>query len=130
MKIKRFMKRNYKIFLLGLLLAVASCSFTTNKIETDGDSDKDEVLIELISFVLTQGHYSPKDINDEFSQEVYKDYLNGIDPRKRYFLKSDLKDFESSKNKIDDEILAHKIDFFNLTYNRLQERLKDIKKGV
>lgn len=121
------MKRNYKIFLLGLLLAVASCSFTTNKIETDGDSDKDEVLIELISFVLTQGHYSPKDINDEFSQEVYKDYLNGIDPRKRYFLKSDLKDFESSKNKIDDEILAHKIDFFNLTYNRLQERLEDTK---
>ncbi|MGO1585136.1 MAG: tail-specific protease, partial [Mesonia sp.] len=86
------MKRNYKIFLLGLLLAVASCSFTTNKIDTDQDSDRDQVLIELISLVLTRGHYSPKDINDNFSQEVYKDYLNGIDSRKRYFLESDLKD--------------------------------------
>lgn len=121
------MKRNYKIFLLGLLLAVASCSFTTNKIDTDQNSDKDEVLIELISFVLSRGHYSPKDINDDFSQQVYKEYLNGIDSRKRYFLKSDLKDFESSKSKIDDEILAHKIDFFNLTYNRLQKRLEDTR---
>jgi len=121
------MKRNYKIFLLGLLLAVASCSFTTNKIDTNKDSDKDEVLIELISFVLTQGHYSPKDINDEFSREVYKDYLNGIDARKRYFLKGDIKDFEAFKEKIDDEILAHKIDFFNLTYNKFQERMEDTK---
>lgn len=121
------MKRNYKIFLLGLLLAVASCSFTTNKIDTDQNSDKDEVLIELISHVLTRGHYSPKDINDDFSQQVYKEYLNGIDSRKRYFLKSDLKDFESSKYKIDDEILAHKIDFFNLTYNRLQKRLEETR---
>ncbi|MDQ7916213.1 carboxy terminal-processing peptidase [Mesonia sp. MT50] len=121
------MKRNYKIFLLGLLLAVASCSFTTNKIDTDQDSDRDQVLIELISLVLTRGHYSPKDINDNFSQEVYKDYLNGIDSRKRYFLESDLKDFESFEHEIDDEILGHKIDFFNLTYDRLQERMEDTK---
>ncbi|MDT0294159.1 carboxy terminal-processing peptidase [Mesonia ostreae] len=121
------MKSNYKIFLLGLLLAVASCSFTTNKIETNEDSDRDQVLIELITLVLTRGHYSPKDINDDFSQKVYKDYLNGIDSRKRYFLKSDIKDFRSSKNKIDDEILAHKIDFFNLTHDRLQKRMEDTK---
>ena len=119
------MKRNYKVFLLGLLLAVASCSFTTK--EFDANSDKDEVLIELISYVLSKGHYDPKKINDEFSGNVYKSYLTGIDARKRYFLKEDIEEFEQYEDQIDDQINAHKIDFFNLTYNKLQQRLEETK---
>ncbi|MBW2960445.1 carboxy terminal-processing peptidase [Mesonia aestuariivivens] len=119
------MKRNYKVFLLGLLLAVASCSFTTK--EFDPDSDKDEVLIELISFVLSKGHYDPKDIDDEFSKSVYKSFLNRIDARKRYFLKEDIKEFQKFEDKIDDQINAHQIDFFNLTYSKLENRLKETK---
>ena len=119
------MRRNYKVFLLGLLLAVASCSFTTK--EFDANSDKDEVLIELIAYVLREGHYDPKDINDNFSENVYTSYLNGIDARKRYFLAEDIKQFKKFKDKIDDQILAHKVDFFNLTYNKLQQRLEETK---
>ena len=119
------MKRNYKVFLLGLLLAVASCSFTTK--EFDANSDKDEVLIELISYVLSKGHYDPKNINDEFSGNVYESYLTGIDARKRYFLKEDIEEFEQYEDQIDDQINAHKIDFFNLTYNKLQQRLEETK---
>ena len=125
MNLNRFMKRNYKVFLLGLLLAVASCSFTTK--EFDEDSDKDEILIELISFVLSKGHYDPKDINDDFSEEVYKDFLNAVDPRKRYFLQEDMDVFEKYEDKIDDQINAHKIDFFNLTYTKIQQRLEETK---
>lgn len=117
------MKRNYKIFLLGLLLAVASCSFTTK--EFDADSDKDEVLIELISFVLSKGHYDPKDINDEFSEKVYHDFLSDLDPRKRYFLQEDLDSFDIYKDKIDDQIQNHKIDFFSVTYDKFQQRLAE-----
>tara|TARA_B100000929_G_scaffold290614_1_gene285060 strand:+ start:2620 stop:4773 length:2154 start_codon:yes stop_codon:yes gene_type:complete len=123
MNLKRFMKRNYKIFLLGLLLAVASCSFTTK--EFDADSDKDEVLIELISFVLSRGHYDPKDINDEFSEKVYHDFLSDLDPRKRYFLQEDLDSFDIYKDKIDDQIQNHKIDFFSVTYDKFQQRLAE-----
>ncbi|GGZ55941.1 tail-specific protease [Mesonia mobilis] len=111
--------------MLGLLLAVASCSFTTK--EFDANSDKDEVLIELISYVLSKGHYDPKNINDEFSGNVYKSYLTGIDARKRYFLKEDIEEFEQYEDQIDDQINAHKIDFFNLTYNKLQQRLEETK---
>ncbi len=125
MNLNRFMKRNYKVFLLGLLLAVASCSFTTK--EFDANSDKDEVLIELISYVLSKGHYDPKNINDEFSGNVYKSYLTGIDARKRYFLKEDIEEFEQYEDQMDDQINAHKIDFFNLTYNKLQQRLEETK---
>lgn len=127
MKFNGFMKKNFKIFLLGLLLAVASCSFTTKKIDTDTNSDKDEVLIELISFVLNRGHYDPKDVDDSFSKAVYEDYLQGLDPRKRYFLEKDIEEFQKYEDKIDDEINDHKITFFNLTHQRLLKRIEEAK---
>lgn len=120
------MKRNYKVVLLGLLLAVASCSFTTKSF--DPDSDRDEVLIELVSFVLSNGHYDPKDIDDDFSKAVYKDYLKSIDSRKRYLTQADIDEFVVYENLIDDEITNHSIDFFNLTYKRLQERMGEAQK--
>ena len=52
------MKRNPKILVVLLLMAVASCSFTTKSFD---DPDKDKVLIDLITYVLNQGHYDAKD---------------------------------------------------------------------
>ena len=63
------MKRNYKLLLLVLLLAFASCSFTTKKFS---DPDKDKLLVQLITYVLDQGHFSPKDLNDSFSEPRIK----------------------------------------------------------
>ncbi|PZD77763.1 carboxy terminal-processing peptidase [Mesonia sp. K7] len=119
------MKRNYKIFLLGLLLAVASCSFTTKKF--DPDSDKDEVLIELISFVLSRGHYSPKDINDNFSENVFERYVNALDPRKRYFIQEDIDKLKAYEHLIDDEIENHKIEFFKLSHQLITQRMEESK---
>ena len=76
------MKRNYKILVLVLLFAVASCSFTTKSFD---DPNKDKTLIELITYVLENGHYDAKDINDSFSKEVFEDYMEALDPLKRNF---------------------------------------------
>jgi len=111
------MRRNYKLLLLVLLLAFASCSFTSKTFEDD--PDKDKLLIRLISYVLEEGHYSPKDFNDTFSEEVFKDYLKQLDPFKRYFYESDIKEFEAYKDKLDDQIKNDDISFFDLTHQRL-----------
>ena len=118
------MKRNYNILLLTLLLAFASCSFTTKTFE---DPDKDKLLVQLITYVLEQGHFNPKVINDEFSQNVFQDYLNQIDPFKRYFYQSDINEFEAYKDEIDDQIIEYDVEFFNITYKRLLERISDSK---
>lgn len=118
------MKRNYKLFLLVLLLAFASCSFTSKTFE---DPDKDKLLIRLISYVLEEGHYSPKDFNDAFSEQVFEGYLKQLDPFKRYFYESDIKEFEKYKYKLDDQIKEDDITFFNLTHQRLLERIEESK---
>ncbi len=91
------MKRNYYLLMLAILLAFASCSFTS---KTFDDPDKDKILIQLITYVLDQGHFDPKDLNDEFSAEVYSDYLENLDPLRRYFYQSDINEFEGYKTLI------------------------------
>lgn len=117
------MKRNYNILLLTLLLAFASCSFTTKTI--DDDTDKDKALMELITMVLEQGHFQPKDINDNFSEAIFDEYINQIDPFKRYFYESDIKEFEKFKTELDDQIMAYDVSFFNLTHERLLKRMAE-----
>ncbi|MBR9914795.1 MAG: tail-specific protease [Algicola sp.] len=118
------MKRNYKLLLLVLLLAFASCSFTTKKFQ---DPNKDKLLIQLITYVLEQGHFNPQDINDGFSEEVFNDYLEQLDPFKRYFYASDIKEFEAYKDQLDDQIKAYDITFFNITHDRLLKRIAESK---
>ena len=116
------MKRNYKILMLVLLMAFASCSFTT---KTFNDPNKDKMLIQIITYVLERGHFDPKTVDDAFSQEVYADYLEGLDPLKRYFYESDIKEFDKYKNEIDDQLKSYDISFFKLTYDRLLERMEE-----
>ena len=118
------MKGKYKFLLLALLIAFASCSFTSKKFE---DPDKDKLLMQLITYLLDQGHFEPKDINDDFSFEVFEDYLNNVDQFKRFFYASDIKEFKAYQDKIDDQIKAYDVSFFNLTHQRLLQRIAEAK---
>ncbi|WP_459212690.1 carboxy terminal-processing peptidase [Aquimarina rhabdastrellae] len=117
------MKKSFLVVMLAVILAGASCSFTSKKFE--GDTDKDKLLIDLISYVLNKLHYDAKDVNDDFSKEVYKDYVDALDPLKRYFYASDIEDFKAYETLIDDQIINKDLTFFNLTYDRLQERMAE-----
>ena len=118
----RLMKKNFKLLMLAVFVAAASCSFTTKSFE---DPDKDKLLIDLITYVLEKGHYDAKQFDDSFSEAVYKDFINNVDPIKRYFLASDIAEFEQYKTSIDDQLLAKELDFFNLVYSRLDQRIKE-----
>ncbi|WP_027077029.1 carboxy terminal-processing peptidase [Maribacter antarcticus] len=118
------MKRNLVYISVGLLVAVASCSFTNKSFEND---DKDKLLLDLITYVLEKGHYEPKLINDDFSVSVFEDFIDVVDPTKRYFLASDIAEFEQYKFQIDDQIKNTDITFFNVVYARLMERMDDAK---
>jgi len=119
------MKNNFKILFLAVFVAVASCSFTTKEFN---DPDKDKLLLDLISYVIQKGHYDAKDIDDTFSASVHDNFIKGLDPLKRYFLASDIAEFSKYKTEIDDQIKNKDLSFFDLVYNRFQERMEDVKK--
>ena len=88
---------------------------------------KDKLLIEIVSYVLNKGHYSPSQINDQFSEEVFQNFLEGVDSRHLFFIQSDIDFFDSFKFKIDDQIKASKIEFFDLSHQRYLQRLDQVK---
>lgn len=116
------MKRNLVYVLAVLLISAASCSFTNKSFD---NPDKDKLLIDLITYVLENGHFDPKTFNDEFSQQVYDNYIESLDPLKRYFLQSDIEEFNKYRQAIDDQIKTSDISFFNLTYDRLMQRMDE-----
>ncbi|OIQ18205.1 carboxy terminal-processing peptidase [Lacinutrix sp. MedPE-SW] len=118
------MKRKYNILMLVLLLAFGSCSFTT---KVNNDPNKDKLLIQIITLALEQLHFQPKDFNDEFSKDVFNTYLNRIDPLKRFFLKSDIEEFKAFEKQLDNQLLEYDIAFFNLTNERLVQRMAEAK---
>ena len=79
----QFMKRNYKILLVIVALSVAFWSFIPRN---TSDPEKDKLLLELLTFVVERGHYEPSVIDDAFSKGIYKDYMEALDPSKRFFL--------------------------------------------
>lgn len=121
---ENMMKRNFKPLLLVLLLAFASCSFTTKKFQ---DPNKDKLLVQLITYVLEEGHFNPQELNDSFSEGVFYDYLEQLDPFKRYFYASDIEEFEAFKHDLDDQISAYDVSFFSLTHERLLKRIEESK---
>ena len=118
------MKRNYKIIVAVLALSLALWSFMPKQ---KGDPEKDKLLLELLTFVIEKGHYSPAAIDDTFSKGVYKEFLKALDPTKRFFLQSDIDEFSKYETELDDQIKNKELTFFDLTYTRLMKRIEESK---
>ena len=118
------MKKSLLIVLLGVMAGVVSCSFTS---KVEANPDRNKLLIDLISFVLEKAHYDAREINDDFSEEVFNQYIKSLDPQKRYFYKEDIEEFNQYKDLIDDQIKNKDLSFFELTNNRMQQRINETK---
>jgi carboxyl-terminal processing protease len=97
-------KRNLPIVLLvsalGIAIALKTFAFSTNP------PSKYERILRNLSELLEEIHYSPKNIDDQFSKEVFKKYLGEVDVEKKIFLKSDITELSRYQTQLDDEILG------------------------
>lgn len=124
-----FMKRNYKALVLMGVFAVALWGFMpkSEKISASADADKDKLLLELVIRVLEGGHYEHFSLDNDFSKGLYEDYLETIDPNKRFFIQSDIDEFSKYELLLDDQIRDRNVAFFELTYDRLMQRMEEAK---
>ena len=121
-----FMKRNFKLLLVVTFVSLSLLAFKSNFTSTS-DPEKDKLLIELLTFVLEKGHYNPATMDDEFSKGVYKDYIEALDPSKRFLLQADIDEFSKYELELDDQLSNKDLTFFDLTYTRLMQRIEESK---
>ncbi|PVD54301.1 tail-specific protease [Terrimonas sp.] len=116
-------------FLLVIVIAGVFVAFQTNGL--GNPPTKYEKILRQVGMMLEQGHYSPKKIDDGFSKEVFKKYLEAIDPEKQLFLQSDIDQLKKYEDKIDDEIHGAPLQSFyaieEVYKKRLQEYLSSYK---
>ena len=90
---------------------------------------KYEKILRNVGQMLTEAHYSPKAIDDNFSKEVFKKYLNDLDPDKDIFLMADYDALKKYETKIDDEIKGEApVEFFMAAGQFFNKRIEEAAK--
>lgn len=107
-----------KKFIPVLLILILGGLFIGYAVMGSGDKRNDdpkakyERILRNVGIVLEQGHYSPKKIDDNFSREVFKKYLETLDGDKFIFLQSDIDALKKYEDRIDDEIHGQPLQSF------------------
>ncbi|MDG4945119.1 carboxy terminal-processing peptidase [Weeksellaceae bacterium KMM 9713] len=113
-----------------ILLAILSMSFLVfcycSPLQL-GDDSKTKEIIKNVRRTLSYLHYSPQDVNDEFSQRVFDGYLQKLDPYKTYFKGKDIESFSQYKNKMDDFFNNEDLTFYHQSIDTLYNRVEELK---
>jgi carboxyl-terminal processing protease len=120
-KILDFMKRNYKLILIVILLAGAFFGFKQRQIA----EDKETAILQSSRKVIDYAHYHPAVMNDEFSEQVFDEFIKNLDPSKRFFTQTDIDSLNIFRDKIDDQIYNLSLDFYKKAYEIIKERQEE-----
>jgi carboxyl-terminal processing protease len=116
------------IYRSSILLVIIAGFFTFNHFKKDTSNPEREALIlnSILQFVK-QVHFEPKELDDKFSEFVFTQFLERLDPGKRYFTLEDISVLEAHKFSIDDQVKASSFEFFDLANSIVSNRIKQSK---
>jgi carboxyl-terminal processing protease len=111
---------NKKLLFLVPVAAIAVFSYSY-KVQTDKDEAIDQILMQSLANV----HYSPLTINDDFSEKVYKLYMQRLDYNKKFLLKQDVEALQKMNRSIDEDINEGKFRFFDKSFELITKRVAE-----
>ena len=112
--------RYFKIGGLALLISVSSFLFIAFQNNTE-DLRRD-LLLKVISFAISNGHYNPGEINDDFSEKAFTLYIERMDFGKRFLLQEDIVKLSKYKKELDNAMNNVNFEFFDLSVSILDKR--------
>ena len=113
------MKPGKPIFLsLIALVAIAAFFYPPERPGT-----KEQIQLATMMEGLRQYHYMPKEVNDDFSRDVFKEFVNRLDGGKRFFTQQDVDELGVFETSIDDQINDRSFEFFNAATDRFDRAI-------
>lgn len=109
------------ILLAGGVFLISSMSKPKNVLPPG----KYEKVLQNITEMLKEGHYSPKPIDDEFSKKIFTRYFENLDPNKNIFLREDLESLKKYETRIDDEMKGAPVEFFIAASDVFNKRMEE-----
>ena len=120
-----------KGLIVGLIAMVAL--FISNQYKSFNSGEQEKAIVYSVKNMLDYVHFSPKQLDDDFSARIFDEYLNNLDGLKRFLTKEDISQLEKYKYELDDQIIEERLDFFDLSYNLINaatEKVKGFYQGI
>ncbi|MES2592752.1 MAG: carboxy terminal-processing peptidase [Bacteroidota bacterium] len=114
------MLKNKKLLFLIPAIAIALVSYTY--IVQD---EKEEAIDQIIIQSLNSSHYAPKNVNNEFSKEVFNLYIQHLDYSKKFLTQSDLNNLKKFEYSIDEDINNGQFVFFDKSFELINQRVDE-----
>jgi carboxyl-terminal processing protease len=126
-KIKDFMKSRKGLVLLAVVLfGGLFFAFRYTGGGTDTVLSQRQRLLSAVGSLLESQHYSPKNINNDFSKKLFQKFLDELDGDKSFFLQSDINSLQKYELTLDDEIKGADIRFAPAVGTIYEKRLADV----
>ncbi len=114
------------IFILAVLAAFFS--FRYSAAGKRSSEDKRRLVLETVMAAAQHDHFSPRPIDDTFSSRAYNKVLDFFDNGKIFFTRQDIAKLSRYEFKIDDEIKAGSVEFFDSLDNIYVQRINSTEK--
>ncbi|MEQ8703838.1 MAG: carboxy terminal-processing peptidase [Phaeodactylibacter sp.] len=113
------MKYRGQIFFSVLLVALLAAAYYPQP----SNAEKEAVLVKAVLSGFGQLHYQPKQIDDNFSGQIFDFYLDQVDGGRRFLTQEDISRLEGYRNQIDDQAENGTFEFFDASVLMLEAAL-------
>lgn len=103
---------------IPFILVLTGASFFL-AFQSQGKNDNDENpkskytrVLRNVNVLLQQGHYSPKKVDDAFSKQVFKKFIEDLDGDKNIFLQTDIDIIRKFESRVDNELNGSDLESF------------------
>lgn len=115
---KIFRNKTVRLVLVILPLVFISLGFYQRN-----SKESERYLIKGTLANLDHFHYAPKNVNDQFSEQVFDHYLKNLDFNKRFLTQEDFEALSQFRHMIDDESNNGTYEFFNTSLEIMNARI-------
>lgn len=96
----------------------------SQKIKDDLEKKRVRYITKTVINMLNERHYRKQNLNENFSEKVFNEYLKTLDPTKIYFTKQDIAVFAKHKHSLIQEMKQGDADFAFDVYALYQKRIQ------
>ena len=99
-----------------ILLGIGILFFGAEKQQQPYNPIKEGYILKAVMSVLEAAHFSPQNLNDDFSEQVFNQYLDNMDSGRRFLIQSDIDQLDPYKLELDDFVKNGDLTFFELSH--------------
>jgi len=111
--------------LLGISTVVAAMLAPLVWARPNDPSREDRRIALLVTSLMDRNHLSDLRVNDEISRRTLKMFFKTLDPLKLYFYQSDIDEFGSERDNIDDYLKRGDVRLAKRIYDRFLQRVEE-----